>query len=128
MNYACLVYVDESMLHELPADEEARFRRETAACEEELRRSGYLVSSTRLSPARNTVTLRVRDGRMTADDGPGRPAARRELTDILVVEARDLNDALRVASRHPLGRIGVIRVRPVARRDDSDGNGFPDRG
>ncbi len=128
MRYACLVYVDESMLHELTADEAVRLRRESAACEQEMRRSGYLVSSARLSPARSATSIRVRNGRMTADDDPGRAEARGELTAVLVIEVRDLNDALRVVSRHPLGRIGSIRVRPVAGSRGADGNGSANRG
>lgn len=114
MRYACLVYLDGVRMEPLTDAELARLRHEANACEEELRRSGHLVSAETLETVGSATTISVRDGRPLAVDGPAIDA-RAHVSGVLVLEARDLNDAMRLAAKHPLGRFGRIEIRPVRR-------------
>lgn len=120
MRYACLVYLDGTKLHELTDPERARLRRDTVSCEAELRRGGHLVSAETLEPVGSATTISVREGRSLAVDGPA-VEARDQLSGVLVLEARDLNEAMLLAARHPLGRLGRIEIRPVRRGSGNAG-------
>lgn len=112
MRYACLVYLDEAKLDALTDAERDRLRRDSVSCEDDLRRSGHLLAAESLRSVRAATTLRVRDGRPLMLDGP---AARtgEQLARVLVVEARDLNEALRLAAKHPSSSLGSVEVRPI---------------
>lgn len=114
MRYACLIYLDGGTWDGLTEVECARLRRESRAYEAEIRRSGHLVSLELLASVRAATTLRVRDGRRIAIDGPATESDE-GLSCVLVIEARDLNEAMRVASGHPSGRLGSIEIRPIRR-------------
>jgi hypothetical protein len=60
---------------------------------------------------RDALTIRVRNGRLSATDGPAGPDER--LSGVILIRARDLNDAIRVASRMPEAQLGSIEIRPV---------------
>ncbi len=72
-------------------------------------------------PGRNALTVRMRNGRLSATEGPaaeGPTADSREwLHGVILIRARDLNDAVRIASRMPEARLGSVEIRPV---EDSD--------
>lgn len=125
MRYACLVYIDRSKLREWTDDEWSRLRRESATCEDELRRDGYLVAAAVLSCERAATTLRVREGRRHTLDGPA-VATREQLSGLLMLEARDLNEAIRLAAHHPTARLGGIEIRPVASGAEPAGNATAD--
>jgi hypothetical protein len=88
--------------------------------DEELRKSGRVVAMGSLAPTRLTTTIRTRNGRLlTTTDGPF-AETREQLGGFLIIEARDLNDAIRIASRHPAAllneRLGwVVELRPFER-------------
>jgi hypothetical protein len=112
MQYVCLVYGDESRLAELsPADLDALIE-ETAAHTEELRAAGHLVLARALEQTDAATTVRVRDGRLSATDGPFAETVE-QLGGFVVIEARDLNEAIRLAGRIPSARYGSVEVRPV---------------
>lgn len=115
MRYVCLVYIDATKLDALTDGERTDVRRATSACEDELRRSGYVVGAEPLSSVRTATTLRVRDGRQISLDGPAVETAE-QLDEVFVLEARDLNEAIRLAAGHPGARLGGIEIRPVATR------------
>lgn len=115
MRYACLVYLDGTKLDALTDPERVRLRRESAACEDDLRRSGHFVAAAPLHSVRAATTVRVREGRPITVDGPVTEAAG-ELDSVLVLEARDLNEAIRLAARMPAGRLGEIEIRPIRAR------------
>lgn len=64
-----------------------------------------------LADSETATTVRVRDGGLLVMDGP--PATARPLAGLHVIEARDLNDAIRIASGLPAARSGAVEVRPV---------------
>src|SRR5262245_64994903 len=112
MKYLCLYYMDEGQLHALPAGELDALVREHLACDDELRASGHLVVAAGLEPAQTSTTVRIRSGRLSTTDGPFADT-KEQLGGFLVIEARDLNDAIRVAARMPPARVGCVEVRPI---------------
>ena len=85
---------------------------ETGAFNEGLRASGHLVTDGALQLPDQAVTLQVRDGKMSATDGPFMET-KEMLGGFVIIEARDLNEALRIGSGIPLARLGFIEVRPL---------------
>ena len=105
MKYLCLVYLDEKKLDTV-ADHECR------ACGDALRQSGHHIAAEALQSVHTATTVRVRNGKMAVTDGPF-AETNEQLGGFLVIEARDLNDAIRVASKMPLARFGNVEVRPI---------------
>lgn len=112
MRYVCLVYNDETDLETLPDAEVEALDRHCAAHEDALRRGGNYVAGARLQPAHTATTVKVRDQRVKILDGSvgDLPEA---LAAFYLIDARDLNDAIRAASGIPWARLGAIEVRPV---------------
>ena len=112
MRYLCLVYLDERALGALPERDADAMVRETLDYDDALRRSGHYVASNALQPVQTAMTIRVQDGRVLTTDGPF-AETKEQLGGFILIEARDLNEAIRIASRIPRGRLGCIEVRPV---------------
>jgi hypothetical protein len=112
MRYLCLVYADEAVLNALPQPEVDALVDETMATNEELAASGHLVLAEALEQVEAATTVRVRDRRLSATDGPF-AETREQLGGFVLVEARDLNEAVRIAGRIPGARLGSVEVRPV---------------
>ncbi len=110
MKYACLVYQEEAGAH--GANRCSCPGEEREYCEE-LRQNGYLLATAALQPVHAAVTVRVRHGKVSIVAG-----AQRSLTRICLIEARDLNDAIRLAARMPEARHGSIEVRPLAEESE----------
>jgi hypothetical protein len=105
MKYLCLVYLEKDKWSAVPD-------RECAACGEGFRKSGYLISAEPLHPVETATTVRVRNGRVSVTDGPF-AETKEQLAGFYLIEARDLNEAIQVASRIPPAREGSVEVRPV---------------
>jgi hypothetical protein len=112
MKYLCLAYEEEGKLNALSRSEWDVLRRETLAYVDDLRESGRLVLTHALQSARTAATVRVRRGKLSATDGPF-AETKEQLGGFFLIEARDLNDAIQIASRWPSARIGSIEVRPI---------------
>jgi hypothetical protein len=112
MRYLCLVYYDEKKLDALSRDEYNRLVEEAVSYREVLRKSGQFIASDALEPVQTAVTLRIRNGQMSTMDGPF-AETKEQLGGFLLIEARDLNDAIRVASKLPPMRLGCVEVRAV---------------
>jgi hypothetical protein len=112
MKYLCLVYADEARLAVMSQDEIDALIDETNANNEELRASGHLILAQALEHVEEAMTVRVRNGRLSATDGPF-AETNEQLGGFVLIEARDLNEAIRIAGRIPGARIGSIEVRPV---------------
>lgn len=109
MKYLCLVYSDEQDLHGLP---ESPKDSECAAYAESLVRSGHMVTGEALQSVHTATTVRVRSGEVQITDGPF-AETKEQLAGFYMIEARDLNEALRIAQGIPPARVGSIEVRPV---------------
>jgi hypothetical protein len=112
MQYLCLIYADEARLNAMPRHEVDALIDETNTNNEELRAGGHLLLAQALEQVDGAVTVRVRDGRLSATTGPFAETTE-QLGGFLLVEARDLNEAIRIAGRIPSARIGSVEVRPV---------------
>jgi hypothetical protein len=110
MRYACLVYFDPRKAFDQSPEAEAVLR-ESGAYLDELKASGRLVTEGALQLPDQTVTVQVRDGKMSATDGPFMET-KEMLGGFLVIEARDLNEAVRIGAGIPHARLGSVEVRP----------------
>ncbi|MFN8540906.1 MAG: YciI family protein [Thermomicrobiales bacterium] len=113
MKYLCLVYHDEIKVAAMPASEYESIMNDVLAYREELRLRGHYLASP-AQPVRTAATIRVREGKASITDGPF--AAKEQLGGFYLIEARDLNEALRLASEMPPARIGSIEVRALDER------------
>jgi hypothetical protein len=115
MRYLCLVYVDEHVLAGLPPGAKTAMDDECRDYRERLQRSGHLIIGEALQPVVSTTTLRLQGSSLSLRDGPvldgcEQPAA------FYLLEALDLNDAIRLASHIPPGRLGCVEVRALQPR------------
>ena len=106
MKFLCLAYEDEKVLNDLAPGDWKALREETLAYVEVLEKTGRLVLTNALQSARKAATVRVRG------DGPY-AESKEQLGGFFLIEARDLDDAVAVASRWPSARLGAIEVRPI---------------
>lgn len=115
MNYVCLAYEEEEKLNALSKSDWDGLRNETLSYLEELKQRGYVVAAEALQSVRAATTVRVRHGKVSLTDGPF-SETKEQLGGFLIIDARDLNEAIQVASRWPSARLGSIEVRPIEQR------------
>jgi hypothetical protein len=112
VKYLCLAYEQEGALDALSRDEWSALRQQTLEYVDELRRTGRLITRHALQSVQAATTVRVRQGRVTTTDGPF-AETKETLGGFFLVEAADLDEAIRIAARWPSARIGSIEVRPI---------------
>ena len=112
MKYICLVYLVEKDMSAMSKQEADTCIEESLAYDEALRRTGHLLAAHALQPVETATTIRVRSGKLSTTDGPF-AETKEQLGGFLLIEARDLNDAIQVAAKVPMGRRGSIEVRPI---------------
>lgn len=112
MKYLCLAYEEEQVLNELSGEDWDALRGETLAYVETLRKSGHLLLTNALQTARAAATVRVRDGERSVLDGPY-AETKEQLGGFFLIEARDREQAIEIASKWPSARLGSIEVRPI---------------
>lgn len=112
MKYLCLAYEAESALNALSQEEWDALRGETLAYVEELRLNGHMIAAEALQSVRTAATVRVRDESVSVTDGPF-AETKEQLGGFFLINARDWDEAIRVASRWPSARFGSIEVRPI---------------
>lgn len=112
MKYLCLIYLDEQALDAMPAQEMNGLNAAHLDLNDNLRSSGHFIEAEALQPARTTTCVRVRNGKTLVTDGPF--AESKELVaGFYLIDARDLNEAIEVASKIPSARLGTVEVRPT---------------
>lgn len=112
MKYLCLAYEAEEIFNTMPKEEWAALRTEVLDYVKTLEDSGVLIDARPLQSATTAATLQVRSGKLSTTDGPF-AETKEQLGGYFLIEARDLNDAIRIASKWPSARFGTIEVRPV---------------
>jgi hypothetical protein len=126
MKYVCLVYYPENEIGRMTPDQWDALNRECVECGDSLRATGHMVGGSALEPTHTSITLRVRNGKVTTTDGPF-AETREQLAGFYLLEARDLNEAIQLAAKIPPARLGSIEIRP-ARELAADASGrFPGR-
>jgi hypothetical protein len=109
MKYLCLVYSDEDKLHSLP---ESPKDEECNAYANSLVDSGHLLGGEALESIKTATTVRVRQGKVSITDGPF-AETKEQLAGFYYIEAKDLDEAIKIAAGIPPARVGSIEVRPV---------------
>ena len=112
MRYICLVYLVEKEMDAMSESESDACTDESLEYDEALWRSGQLILAQALEPVDLATTVRVRKGKVLTTDGPF-AETKEQLGGFILIEARDLNEAIQAASRIPLARRGSIEVRPI---------------
>jgi len=112
MKFLCLAYEEEKKLNDLTRTEWDSLRKETLTYVEELKSCGCLVSAEPLQSARTASTVQVRNGKPVRTDGPF-AETREQLGGFFLINARNLEEAIQVATKWPSARIGTIEVRPI---------------
>lgn len=113
MKYICLGYMEANKFETMSESERNAFVDACFAYDDVLRKKGHFVGGEALQSGRNAVTLRHQNGKVSVTDGPY--AETKELLGgILILEARDLNHAIQLMSKHPGVRGGPFEIRPAA--------------
>jgi hypothetical protein len=118
MKYLCLIYNEERKLGAMPKSEWEALVSEALAYDEELKQKGHFVAAQPLQPVQTATTVRVRNGRLSTTEGSVADA-REQLGGFILIDARDLNEAIQVASKMPEARVGSIEVRPIREADQT---------
>lgn len=112
MKYLCLIYDEEKTVAKMSQSESEAFMGEYFAFTDAIQKSGHHLGSNALQPVSTATTVRVRNGKVSTTDGPF-AETKEQLGGYYLIEARDLNDAIQVASRIPSARLGCVEVRPI---------------
>jgi hypothetical protein len=113
MRYICLGYLDETKLETLSESERNAMMDECFAYDDVLRKNGHFAGGEALQDARSAATLRWRNGKVSVTDGPF-TETKEQLGGILILEAKDLNHAIQLMSKHPGVKAGPFEIRPAA--------------
>ena len=113
MKYICLGYIEPGKLENMPESERNAMVDECFTYDDVLRKNGHFTGGEALQPARSAVTLRFRGGKVTVTDGPY-AETKEQIGGILILEARDLNHAIQLMSKHPGVQAGPFEIRPAA--------------
>src|SRR5262249_42913914 len=107
MKYLCLIYREQKALDALTRSEDEELGREALAHDEELRRGGHFIAAQALEPVHTATSLRMRNGRMSTTDGPF-VETKEQLGGFILIDAKDLNEAMQLASKIPPARLGGV--------------------
>jgi hypothetical protein len=112
MKFICLGFYDEAAWTAMSESERKSFMDDCFAYDDELRRGGHFIGGEALQPASSAATVRYRNGATLVTDGPY-AETKEQVGGILFLEARDLNHAIQLMSRHPGIRGGGFEIRPA---------------
>jgi hypothetical protein len=112
MKFVCLGFIDEAKYAEVSQEDGHKMMNACFAYDDELRRGGHFLGGEALETVRKAVTLRMIDGKVVATDGPY-TETKEMLGGILLLEARDLNHAISLMSKHPGVKMGPFEIRPA---------------
>ncbi len=112
MKYLCLVFYDEKVRNALSDEDSQALIEEARSFDEDMRRSGHLITAFPLEEIHSVSTVRIRNGKVTVTDGPF-AETNEQIGGFVLLEANDLNEAIQLASRIPPARLGGVEVRPV---------------
>jgi hypothetical protein len=112
MKFMLLIYNDNTILDALPAGQADTMMRECLGHADELRQGGHLIDSQMLEDTGTAKSVRIRQGRSTVTDGPF-SEAKEVLGGFNLIEAGDMEEAVRIAAQFPWARTGCVEIRPV---------------
>jgi hypothetical protein len=112
MKYICLVYLEEQSLTSLSPEEKSQLDRDSLAYDVALRERGHLVAAEALQHPRNAVTVRGGKTSTAITDGPF-AETKEHLGGFILINAKDRDEATRIARDIPIARYGAVEVRPI---------------
>ena len=112
MQYLLLIYENEAIANEMTPEQQGAFYNDYMEYSKAVRDSGHFKAGDALQPVAKATTVRVRDGKTLTTDGPF-AETREQLGGYYLVEAADLDEAIKLAARIPSSRHGSIEIRPV---------------
>lgn len=112
MKYLCMVYHNEKTLESMSPAENQALTDEALEYDETLRQSGHYVHSNALQFVDKAKTVRVKKGKVMVTDGPF-VETREQVGGYIMIEAKDMDEAIQLAAKIPPIRLGGIEVRPV---------------
>jgi hypothetical protein len=115
MRYLLMICTDQDMIAGLAPEAGAAMLADYTAFGEEMGRRGVLLGGERLRPTSDATTVRVRDGDVLVADGPF-AETKEQVGGYYMVDCRDLDEAIEIASKIPGARHGTIEVRPIWER------------
>lgn len=112
MKYLLMCCHEEKKWDSMSKSECDAVMEETMAYCEALKKSGHFLEAEQLEPIQTAMSVRVRNGKLSVTDGPF-AETKEQLGGFFLISARDLNEAIQVASKFPSVRFGTMEVRPV---------------
>ena len=112
MKFMLLIYNDPALLQQMPATEFDSKMHDCIEHADELRSDGYLLDSQQLEEPATAKSLRIRKGRQTITDGPF-SESKEVLGGFNLIEAENMEEALKIAAEFPWAESGCVEVRPV---------------
>ena len=113
MKYICLAYMEPGKLQGMTEAEQHAMLDACFDYDDHLRAHGHFTAGEGLQPPETALTLYWKNGKVATTDGPY-AETKDQLGGILVLEARDLNHAIQLISRHPGLKLGPWEIRPAA--------------
>ena len=112
MKYLCSLFFDEKKLDALSKEESETLDRESLAYDEVLQKGGHFLAAQALESISSATTVRLGSGKVFITDGPF-AETKEQIGGFILIEARDLDEAIELASRIPVVRLGGVEIRPV---------------
>jgi hypothetical protein len=112
MKYLCLVIVDEKKLKAMSKSDAQALDDESLAYDDTLRKTGHFLAAQALESVRAAKTVRPQKGKVQITDGPF-AETKEQIGGFILIEARNLKEAIDLAAKIPGGRLGAVEVRPV---------------
>jgi hypothetical protein len=112
MKYLCMVALDEKKLAAMTEAESQALTDESLAYDKSLKDRGHFIAAQALESVHTATMVRVRDGKVSVTDGPF-AETNEQIGGFILIEAKDLNEAIQLASKIPVIRMGGIEVRPI---------------
>jgi len=117
MKYICLGYIEPNKFESMSESERNAMVDECFSYDDVLRNTGHFAGGEALQPPQTATTLRWNNGKVAVTDGPY-AETKEQIGGILILEARDLNHAIQLMSKHPGVKAGPFEIRPAADLSD----------
>ena len=112
MQYLLLIYDQEKIWTDMPPEESGKMFGEYSKFSKDIKAEGKFIAGEALQPVHTATTVRVRDGKTTTTDGPF-AETREQLGGFYMINAKDLDEATKIAARIPSAKVGSIEIRPI---------------
>ena len=119
MKYLCIVHAETAAFEALSEADSRILDRDSLAYDDEIAARGHMIQAEALQSPDKGALVRVRNGVMSMTDGPF-SEAKEQICGFILIDARDMNEAITIAGGIPMAKIGTIEVRPVYQIPDPE--------